>query len=465
MAEHRKSPAPRRAAGPIRYPGLQDSRCRSTNPTGRTSRIQPPDAGLNRRYTYMLSQGLGRVCRGTTEQNGRRAAQEAAHRACREACREAVQYPTPLVPRYSTLNGETEMAQKPCPEKYLKCLRDAHGNIKLEYFKGLWKPYVKQLFTPNGTPILGDGTDRTALCYDGHPLGEPHVHGLMYAIDLFGQDNVHKQVNFWGEERVACPSNWKGSWEAGEPGYEKHRSFERSTSNSKFTEYLDWYPCKQYPLPPHHDCPKVKDLKPIPTAKSMLSETRTLEVSSQGSGPDAYTLLTWHSELSPLSDVSLFMANAWHGLGMLFSCEFLDGYFKDENGKVKGGQHPRWDTSWCAFFPKAKEVTIAVFAIPTDAIADNSKPFPPPPFTTPSFWMQAPSKTFHPTYSFLSATLYYQNDYKKPDKSEPLPVPRLYTLPGETVKLTYGVALWDAKDPDIAQAYLDWYEANDPNPG
>ena len=87
--------------------------------------------------------------------------------------------------------------------------------LKYPYKNVPFKPYVQQLYTPNGINILRDA-----------PHDHLHHHALMYAIAVNG-------VNFWEEQKT--------------PGRQQHRCFCNVKSSEHdnlpfagFTEQLDW---------------------------------------------------------------------------------------------------------------------------------------------------------------------------------------------------------------------------------
>lgn len=90
-----------------------------------------------------------------------------------------------------------------------------HNLLCYRYEDVPFKPYVQQLYSPNGINVLRDA-----------PSGHIHHHALMYAVAVDG-------VNFWEEQT--------------EPGRQLHKSFidmridkNDNESQAGFTEQIDW---------------------------------------------------------------------------------------------------------------------------------------------------------------------------------------------------------------------------------
>ena len=219
-----------------------------------------------------------------------------------------------------------------------------------------FKPYIQQLFTPNGINVLRDA-----------PHDHLHHHALMYAIAVDG-------VNFWEEQKA--------------PGRQLHHSFsdvkigERDNRPyARFTERLDWIN------------PQNKEL--------MVTESRTIEVWKQNNVEA--TLLKWQSSFSvPKGKESVTLSGShYFGLGMRFLTSMdVGGTFRNSDGRageVVRGDERLTRASWCAYTAKAngKPVTIAMFGHP-----DNVR--------NPTHWF-----TMTKPFAYLSATL---NLYREPLK-------------------------------------------------
>ncbi len=219
-----------------------------------------------------------------------------------------------------------------------------------------FKPYVQQLYTPDGINILRDA-----------PHDHLHHHALMYAIAVDG-------INFWEEQK--------------EPGRQQHRSFSDITIRerkdipfARFTERLDWMN------------PRSKEL--------MLTESRTIETCKL-SNIDA-TFLKWQSNFTvPKGKDSVTLSGShYFGLGMRFLISMdKDGQFRNsagQAGEIVRGDERITRAKWCAYTAKAdgKTVTIAMFGHP-----DNVR--------VPTHWF-----TMGKPFAYLSATL---NLYREPLK-------------------------------------------------
>ena len=233
-----------------------------------------------------------------------------------------------------------------------------------------FKPYVQQLYTPNGINVLRDA-----------PHDHLHHHALMYAIAVDG-------VNFWEEQK--------------EPGRQLHRSFSDVKSSERdniacagFTEQLDWIN------------PGNKEL--------MLKETRTIEACELNNAEA--TFLTWQSRFTvPAGKESVTLSGShYFGLGMRFLISMdTGGQFRNsagQAGEVVRGDERIARAKWCAYTAEAdgKPVTIVMFGHP-DNVRD------------PTYWF-----TMTKPFAYLSATL---NLYREPLKmtSEKPPLVLRYTV-------------------------------------
>jgi hypothetical protein len=218
-------------------------------------------------------------------------------------------------------------------------LRYNYGNVP-------FKPYVQQLFTPNGVNVLLDA-----------PSDHLHHHALMFAVGVNG-------VNFW-EER-------------GQPGRQQHRSLEKiESSNSKrligFQEQLDW--------------------KNTADGQLLLREHRKLEIPLLKKL--TATVLTWQTSLVLPEDVKSAKLTGEHfyGLGMRF-VRAMDGQGPFLNagnlpGEIFRGEERLINTSWCAYSAgiDGKPVTVAMFGHP-----DNPQ--------SPTTWF-----TMAKPFAYLAATM------------------------------------------------------------
>ena len=218
------------------------------------------------------------------------------------------------------------------------------------YKKVPFKPYLRELYTPNGVNILRDA-----------PHDHLHHHALMFAVKVDG-------ANFW-EEAVA-------------PGRQVHREIvgtHHCDSPGKkllsFSENLDWISKENIPL--------LRERRTI--TQHTLDDTQKPPV----------TLITWASRLEPAGDKAVTITGShYHGLGMRF-LESMDsgGTFINSSGKagdIFRGTERLVQARWCAYQAKAdgKPVTVAMFDHPK-----NKRP-------VTWFTMTAP-------FAYLSATLRY----------------------------------------------------------
>lgn len=181
-----------------------------------------------------------------------------------------------------------------------------------------FKPYVKELYTPNGVNVLRDA-----------PADHLHHHGLMFAVTVDG-------VNFWEEQT--------------NPGTQKHVSIKREkVGDDGLVETLEW-------LGPEK-------------GSILLSETRRIAAYVMDDRP--FRLITWQSALHGLDGkpAPTYSGAKYHGLGMRF-VESMDkgGTFFNAAGAtgVDGTNDKR--ANWCAYAAHAdgKPVTVAMFDHPTN---------------------------------------------------------------------------------------------------
>lgn len=225
-----------------------------------------------------------------------------------------------------------------------------------------FKPYVKELFTPNGLNVLLDA-----------PHDHLHHHALMFAVAVDG-------VNVWEETPTAGRQEHVRFAEIVEAG-------DGGLSRVGFQEQLDWM---------------------APSGTELLAEERVICVSRMTS-PQA-TVLTWESRLSvPEGKTAVTLSGAhYFGLGMRF-IPAMDkgGQFRNadnEPGTVFRGEERLVRSNWCAYTARVdgKDVTAAMFGHP-----DN------PRGRTTWFTMAAP-------FAYLAATLGLHEEPLKVLEGKPL---------------------------------------------
>lgn len=226
---------------------------------------------------------------------------------------------------------------------------DAAGVEVAEYRYGdvPFKPYIKELFTPDGLNVLLDA-----------PHDHLHHHGLMFAVAVDG-------VDVWAE----TPAN----------GRQEHAGFaemvvadDDGLSRVGFREHLDWT---------------------TPAGVTLLAEQRTICVSRMTAS--GATVLTWESRLETPSGKSSVSLSGSHyfGLGMRF-IRAMDnkGAFRNADNKpgtIFRGQERLVRSNWCAYTSQVdgKDITTAMFGHP-----DNPR--------GPTTWF-----TMAEPFAYLSATL------------------------------------------------------------
>jgi hypothetical protein len=230
--------------------------------------------------------------------------------------------------------------------------------LRYPYKNVPFKPYIQQLYTPNGINILRDA-----------PHDHLHHHALMYAVAVDG-------VNFWEEQKA--------------PGRQLHMSFSNVKIDERdnilcagFTEQLDWMN------------PQNKEL--------MLKESRTIEACKLGNVEA--TFLKWQSSFTVPKgkDFVTLSGSHYFGLGMRFLISMdTGGQFRNSagrTGEVVRGDERITRANWYAYTAQAdgKPVTVAMFGHP-DNVRD------------PTHWF-----TMGKPFAYLSATL---NLYREPLKIE-----------------------------------------------
>ncbi len=201
-------------------------------------------------------------------------------------------------------------------------------------------------------------------------------------------------------------------WAEGEgSGVQKSRTI--SFSKSGFMQDLEW--------------------TDVRSSKSLLTEQRSIIVHADP-GVRA-TLLTWRSRLGVPADKDSTVLGGSHyfGLGMRF-VESMDenGHFvNSESGEGESirGTERLTEAKWCAYVASADghRVTVAILDFPGN-----------PRHPARMFTMTAP-------FAYLAATL---NLWKEP----------VIVRVGDSLELTYGIALWDGEvEPaTIGQLYRHW---------
>ncbi|MBN1589522.1 MAG: PmoA family protein [Pirellulales bacterium] len=281
----------------------------------------------------------------------------------------------------------------------ISVLRGDRPVLEYQMTPAPYKPYVRRLFSPGGTNILRDA-----------PHDHLHHHGLMFALEADGTD-------FWGEKSGA------------RPGTQHHIKVEKARVSARddhkaagFSQRLDWV------APGKKDSPAKE--------RTILQEHRRIEV-LPAETPSEPTMLTWRTTLKTASNEKPVVLTGPHylGLGMRFvsSMDKNGRMIVPENGE---GRTVRGDeritaAAWVAYTASAdgKLVTVALFDHPSN-----------PRHPAGLFTMTRP-------FAYLSATLGLDT---KP----------LSLAPGRSLKMCYGVALWDGRvDHDaIQRQYRVWVE-------
>lgn len=232
------------------------------------------------------------------------------------------------------------------------------------------------------------------------PSDHLHHHALMFAWKVDG-------VNFW-EEQTA-------------PGIQEHLKVETFTNGDSESEEVGL----------------VQHLRWLtPDRETVLLEERRTLVAHLASAA-SHTLLTWATEFTlPEGKTSAEITGAhYHGLGMRF-LESMDkeGVFRNADGaagEVVRGEERLARSRWCAYTAKAdgEPVTAAMFDHPQNP-------------RNPAWWF-----TMQTPFAYLSATL---NLHREP----------MHLKAGETLRLRYGVAVWDGEADEAAleEAWRDWVE-------
>ncbi|MCP4594117.1 MAG: hypothetical protein GY842_25590, partial [bacterium] len=195
--------------------------------------------------------------------------------------------------------------------------------LRYSYGAVPFKPYVQELYTPNGRNVLRDA-----------PHDHLHHHALMFAVAVDG-------VNYWEETPAS--------------GRQTHAHFsgvvvdEGGLPNAGFSEELVWTD---------------------PSGQGTLHEQRTIRV-CRTTEPEA-TVMLWRSQLSvPKGKPAVTLTGAhYFGLGMRF-IQAMDGTgsFRsagDKPATVFRGEEKLVRSDWCAYTAAVdgKDVTVAMFGHP-----------------------------------------------------------------------------------------------------
>ena len=190
--------------------------------------------------------------------------------------------------------------------------------LRYRYIDVPFKPYVRELYTPNGLDVLRDA-----------PEDHKHHHGLMFALAVDG-------VSFWAEE----------------PGC--GRQIHANTGVTVEAGRATWSDSTIW---------KIAD-------DAVLRESRDIEVPRLTDNQQV-TLLTWRTTLTPLRDLTLG-GEHYYGLGMRFPAE-MDrvGTFRNSSGQpgeIFRGEERLVPARWCAYSAKidGKLVTVAMFDHPNN---------------------------------------------------------------------------------------------------
>jgi len=176
--------------------------------------------------------------------------------------------------------------------------------------------------------------------------------------------------------------------------------------------------------------------------QAVLRERRTIDV--QQDQDLLASLLTWRSELQPAGGKKSVKLSGSHyfGLGVRFvpSMDKVGRFFNSagEPGAVVRGKERLVRAKWCAYTAPAdgRVVTVAVFDDP------RNPRHPATIFTMPEH------------FAYISATL---NLSREP----------LQLKAGQTLRLRYGVALWDGevKPAQVEELYRRWARTPSAKPG
>ena len=223
------------------------------------------------------------------------------------------------------------------------------GMPVLEYVAGTAsRPYVRELYTPNGVQILRDSSPE-----------HKHHHGLMFALGVNG-------VDFWSELPGAGAENEVGACDTAISEY-------LGASCVQMVQTLDWNDSN---------------------GKGLLREHRRLGVVPMKTSLPV-TMVLWESELSVAQGVDAVEldGHSYYGLGMRFVAPMDSGgrFFNASNqpGDIVRGSERLVTAKWCAYTAAVgeKRVTVAIFDHPANPRHPNQL-----------FYMSEP-------FAYLAATL------------------------------------------------------------
>jgi hypothetical protein len=222
----------------------------------------------------------------------------------------------------------------------------SHLVMRYAYENVPFKPYVKELYSPDGVNVLLDA-----------PSDHLHHHALMFAVKVDG-------INFWEESE--------------QPGRQKHIAFievkpTKKAGESNIIEQLDWID------------PKGNQV--------VLKEQREIQIPPIE--PAMPTILAWHSrfELPEGKSSAQWTGAHYHGLGIRFPEEMnTQGPFLNSAGlagEIFRGEERLTPADWCAYPAQidGKPVTVAMFGHPGNP-------------RSPTLWF-----TMAKPFAYLSATL------------------------------------------------------------
>lgn len=217
----------------------------------------------------------------------------------------------------------------------IKICRSGRPLLEYRYASVPFKPYVSQMWTPNGVQVLRDS-----------PFDHKHHHGLMFAIEADG-------VDFWSE----TPKN----------GKQLCRSLDGpviAPGGAQFSQRLDWVTTNGMVVLREHRSVFVHDMQDRGT-----------------------TLLTWRSQLfAAAGETVKLTGHHYFGLGARF-LQVMDKVGEFTNASGQPGETVRGDerlvaANWCAYNAPVedKPVTIAIFDDPDNPrhparMFTMSKPF------------------------------------------------------------------------------------------
>ncbi len=241
--------------------------------------------------------------------------------------------------------------------------RDGHAVLRYAYGHVTFKPYVQELFAPDGRNVARDNV-----------ADHIHHHGLMFAL-------AADDIDFWSETEKC--------------GHQRHRGFDDVGVTKRdgvpwahFTERIDW-------TGPNSD-------------DALLHETRTIAVPYVEGLPA--TVVTWESTLEvPQGKEAVTLSGShYFGLGMRFpkTMDAIGKFFNAEqrDGEIVRGEERNTPATWCAYTaaPEGKPATVAMFGHP-----DNVR--------HPTVWFTMPVP-----FAYMSATLNLCEEPLKLEAGKPL---------------------------------------------